>query len=116
MSRTKHLQVYQSAYAFSLEMYKLKLRMPVSLKHDLGAMIFSTSLVIVQEITIANSSVEKVKPLQKVLLSVESLWPLLKMAEDLKSISIHQYKLYIDLLVEIGSQTQSWLKWAKIKK
>ena len=68
------------------------------------------------EIPIANSSVEKVKPLQKVLLSVESLWPLLKMAEDLKSISIHQYKLYTDLLVEIGSQAQSWLKWAKIKK
>ncbi len=116
MARTKHLQVYQSAYAFSLEMYKLKLRMPVSLKHDLGSMIFSTSLEIIQEITIANSSVEKVKSLQKVLLSIESLWPLLRMAEDLKSISVNQYKLYTDLLVEMASQIQSWLKWAKTKK
>jgi hypothetical protein len=113
MARYQHLPVYKAFYAFSREVYRIKLKLPQSLKHDLGSMLFMSSLRCIRCVVFANGAQKKLRPLQELLLEVEGLWTLLRLLYDLKGISKGEFEVLTARLGEASPQVNAWLKWEK---
>jgi hypothetical protein len=113
MARYQHLPVYKTFYAFCREVYRIKAKLPQALRHDLGSMIFASSLRCLRCVVFANGSQKKLRPLQELLLEVEGLWTLLRLLYDLKGISKGEFEVLSARLAEAGPQVSAWLKWEK---
>lgn len=113
MARFQHLEVYHDMYRFVRELYKIKLKLPQALKHDLGQSACTSALRILKGITVANGSVNKSRTLNTVLLEVESLWMHLRLLYDLKGISKGEFEVMSELLSKVSPQIQNWIKWDK---
>ena len=113
MARYQHLPVYQALYTISLQTYRLKLKLPKSLKHDLGQIFFESSVRCLRGVVVANGSANKIRPLQQVLLEYETLWVYSRLLFDLRAISGGEFKVLSGLLTDAGKQLNAWLKWEK---
>ena len=113
MARYQHLPIYKSCYVFSRECYRLKLKLPKMLKHDLGSEVFRSSLRCLKLIVLANGSQQKIKYLQSLLSEVEILWFYLRLLYDLRAISKGEFKVISERLADLGKQTNAWLNWEK---
>jgi hypothetical protein len=113
MARYQHLPVYQALYTLSLQTYRLKLKLPKSLKHDLGQIFFESAIRCLRGVILANGSVNKMRPLQQVLLEFETLWVYSRLLFDLRAISSGEFEVLSGLLTDAGKQLNSWLKWEK---
>jgi hypothetical protein len=113
MARYQHLSVYQAMYSLSLQVYRLKLKLPKSLKHDLGQVFFESTIRCVRGIILANGGVNKIRPLQQVLLEFETLWVYARLLFDLKAISAGEFKVLSESMNGAGKQLNAWLKWEK---
>ena len=116
MARYQHLSVYQALYSLCLQIYKLKLKLPKTLKHDLGQTFFEGSVRCLRGVILANGSVSKIRPLQQVLLEFETLWVYSRVLFDLKAISAGEFRLLSETMTETGKQLNAWLKWEKQHK
>ncbi len=56
MARTRHLPLYAAIYGFSKETYRLKVKLPKALKHDLGQETFASAIKMLKCVVIANAS------------------------------------------------------------
>ena len=113
MARNNHLGIYQEAYRFCREIFKLKQKMPKLLKYDLGEKIGHSCLIVLRNIVIANGSKDKAKALNTIALEIDALWVYLRLAHDLEGISRGEFQVTSELLYEISKQNQNWLAWAK---
>ncbi|MBY0471377.1 four helix bundle protein [bacterium] len=113
MARYQHLPVYQALYSLNLKIYRLKLKLPKSLKHDLGQLFFETSVRCLRGVVLANGSANKVPALQRVLLEFETLWVYSRLLFDLRAISSGEFQVLSESLASTGKQLQAWLKWEK---
>ena len=111
MARYQHLPLYQEAYGFSREIYRLKLKLPKDLKHDLGSLTFQATLRCIRCIVFANGLKIKQKPLQTLLLEIEMLWSYLRLLHDLRGISRGEFQVLTERLESISKQAQAWQKW-----
>lgn len=111
MARYQHLPLYQETYAFSREVYRMKVKLPKELKHDLGSMVFQAALRCIRCIIFANGLKVKQKPLQELLLEIEMLWSYLRLLHDLRGISHGEFQVLTERLESIGKQAQAWQKW-----
>lgn len=73
MARFQHLPLYQSVYGLCLNAYRLKLKMPKSLKHDTGKVFVNNCLECLKFIVIANRLHEKKKHLDLLYFEFELL-------------------------------------------
>jgi len=83
MARYQHLPVYQTIYSITRELYRLKIKFPKHLKNDLGELFCASGLRCIRCVIFANGSQKKMKALQELLLEVETLWTLSRLAYDL---------------------------------
>jgi hypothetical protein len=113
MARYQHLPIYRAFYAFSREVYRIKIKLPKVLKHDLGSMLFVSSLRCLRCVVFANGSQKKLKPLQELLLEIEGIWALLRLLYDLKGISKGEFEALSIRLSEVGPQVNAWIRWEK---
>ena len=113
MARSKHLKIYQDAYHFTRELYRIKLKLPKALKYDLGEQISASALRMLKGVVVANGSKNKNSSLQVVTLEIEVIWVFLRMLLDLQGISKGEFNLLSERLVEISKQNNNWRSWAK---
>ena len=113
MSRTQSLPLYSSAYIFTREIYRIRVKLPKTLKFDLGQEVFQSSIKIIKCIVIANGAREKEAHISRLLLEIEVQWMLLRLLYDFKGISEGEFKVLSERLSDIGKQTQAWAKWQK---
>jgi hypothetical protein len=113
MARYDHLPLYKSLYTFSKEIYRTKNQLPKSLKHDLGAIVFTACLRMLRLLVIANGSSPKKGPLSELALEVQTLWTFLRLMYDLKGISKGQFGVLCEHLEDIQKQVTAWINWEK---
>ncbi len=113
MARFQHLEVYHDMYRFVRELYKLKMKLPQALRHDLGQAACLSALRVLKGITVANGSVNKSRTLNTVILEVEALWVHLRLLYDLKGISKGEFEVMSAQLSKVQPQLQNWVKWDK---
>ncbi|MBK7961666.1 MAG: four helix bundle protein [Bdellovibrionales bacterium] len=113
MARFKHLEIYQSAYKFTREVYRVKLTLTKNLKFDLGEKTLNSSLKIIRGLIIANGTKDRIKVLLQISLEIETLWVFLRMLFDFQGISRGEFEVLSNLLSNVAKQNQSWIKWSK---
>jgi hypothetical protein len=113
MAQFHHLEVYQQSFRFSKMVYQTKLKLPKTLKNDLGQMTFESALKLTRGIVIANGSEDKSKILNRLLLEIDVVWQFLRLMFDLKAISKGEFKNLSEILHDISTQLQKWLIWSK---
>ncbi len=116
VARYQHLPLYQCCYALTREIYRLRLKLPKALKHDLGQMTFETALRCLRFVIVANGQEKKEPTLRLLSLEIEILWTFSRLMFDLRGISAGEFKALSTRLSEVGSQTQSWLAWERKQK
>jgi hypothetical protein len=116
MARFHHLEVYQLSYRFSRMMYQTKIKLPKSMKNDLGQMAFQSALKVTRGIVIANGSLDKTKILNQVFLEIDVLWQFLRMMFDFKGISKASLKSYLVFYQIYLSRFKNGLNGQKINK
>jgi hypothetical protein len=113
MSRTQSLPLYSSAYLFTREIYRIRTKLPKSLKFDLGQEAFHSSIKILKCIVLANAAKEKELHLRGLLLEIEVQWLFLRLLYDFKGISEGEFKTLSERLSDITKQSKAWAKWQK---
>jgi hypothetical protein len=113
VARFKHLEIYQSAYKFTREVYQIKTKLPKNLKFDLGEKTLNSCLKIIRGLVIANGTKDRLKVLLQISLEIETLWVFLRMLFDFKGISRGEFEVLSNLLSSVAKQNQAWVKWSK---
>jgi hypothetical protein len=113
MARYQHLPIYQTAYSLTREIYRLKIKFPKVLKNDLGELLCASSLRCIRCVIFANGSQKKIKPLQELLLEVETLWTFSRLAYDLQAISKGEFQVLSEKLSDLSKQVNAWHRWEK---
>ncbi len=98
MSRTQHLPLYSSIYVFVREIYRIKLKLPKVLKHDLGKEVFGSAIKLLKCVVLANRAKEKERHIYRLLLEIEVQWTLLRLLFDLRGISEGEFKVLSERL------------------
>lgn len=111
MARTQHLPLYSATVVFAREIYRVRVKLPKTLKHDLGSESFQSALKLIKCIVLANRAHDKGRHIMRLLLEIEVQWALLRLLYDLKGISEGEFRALSERLAEIGKQAQAWLKW-----
>jgi len=91
----------------------MKLALPKTIKNDLGAEVFHSSVRCLKLVIVANGSEIKGKVLRELALEVEVQWVYLRLLHDLKAISTGQFEELCKRLVEISPQITAWMAWDK---
>ena len=113
MARTQHLPLYSASYIFTREIYRVRVKLPKTLKFDLGQEVFQSSIKILKCIVIANHARDKDSHVGRLLLEIEVQWMLLRLLYDFKGISEGEFKVLSERLSDISKQSQAWAKWQK---
>jgi hypothetical protein len=113
MAQAQHLPLYNSAYVFVREIYRIKIRLPKTLRHDLGQQTSESALNLVKYIVLANQSQLKETHISEILLEIETQWVFLRLLFDLRGITEGEFKVLSERLSDIGKQAQAWLNWAQ---
>jgi hypothetical protein len=111
VARAQHLPLYSAAYLLVREIYRLRIKLPKALKHDLGQEVFQSALKILKCVVLANRAHDKSRHISRLLLEVEVHWALLRLLFDFKGITEGEFKVLSARLSEIGKQAEAWLKW-----
>jgi hypothetical protein len=111
MTQLKNLPLYSSSYTYTKEIYCIKLKLPKSLKHDLGQEVFGSTLKILRCIVLANRAQEKTPHLSRLLLETEVQWAMIRLLFDLRGITEGEFAVLSEHLSSIEKQTHAWLKW-----
>ncbi len=111
MARAQHLPLYSAAFVFVREIYKIRVKLPKLLKHDLGQEIFQSALKILKCVVLANRARDKDRHITRLLLETEVQWAMLRLLYDLKGVSEGEFKVLSARLSDIGKQAQAWLRW-----
>lgn len=113
MAKFHHLEVYQLSYRFTKMIFETKIKLPKTLKGDLGQMTFLSALKLTRGVIIASSSQDKSKVLNLVALEIDVIWQFLRLMYDLKGISKGEFQVLSEVLTDISDQIQKWLNWSK---
>ena len=115
MVRSRHLPLYSASFSYIKEIYRVRIRLPKVLKHDLGHEVFHSAIRILKRIVIANGTKDKIFAISEILMEIELQWVFLRLLYDLKAISEGQFKAISVRLEGMERQAEAWLKWQKKK-
>ena len=113
MARFEHLPVYTQSYGLTKACFRALEQMPRGHKSIIGDRLVQSALRQTQLIVFANGSTHKMKPLDALILEIENMTLLLRVAVDVQAISEKHSKILSQRLFDIRKQTQSWRTWAK---
>ena len=110
MAQYSHLNIYKSAYDFTLEVIQVTKNCPKEFKYSIMEKIQNLSMDMVLDVYRANSSVDKSLHLKHLLENVEMLNVYSRVCYDLKIINLEKYTQLIERLSNISKQTNGWLQ------
>ena len=113
MARFEHLPLYNKSYELLKACFRALEKMPRGHKKSIGERLVESALRQTQLIVFANGSRNKEGPLVKLVLEVENMVLLLRIATDLKVLSLGEGHNMMERLFEIRKQVQAWRAWAK---
>jgi len=112
MSDIKELIIYQKHYDLMLYSFPIVGRFPKEQRFILGQQIENTMLDIGKTIVHANKLRQKREKLYELDVALEKLRFLIRLAKDLKMMSISKYGHHCERIDEIGKLLGGWMKSA----
>lgn len=106
----EQLPIFEKTYQIIRWLYPMIHKFPKSQRFVLGQQIESTALSILTGIISANGEWDKVPALKRVSASLDTLRILIRLAKDLKFISVRQYSFAAERVNEIGKMLGGWMK------
>ena len=113
--RYDHTKIFQSAYLLTIEIYRSSSKFSKEHKYTLGEKLKNFCGDMLDLIVAANSASDKFQLLKKLDLQLEKIKIHLRIAFDLKAISIGVFEVLSRHLDEIGRQLGGWRKWTEKK-
>lgn len=116
MAQYNHLPIFQSGYGLVLKIYQITHHFPREYKYTLGQKLKDISADFLDFIVIANSQENKTAALNEARTRLERLRIHIRLAQDLKIITLRGYESLCRSLEELSKQLSGWLEWSlKIK-
>lgn len=112
MAQYEHLPLFKNAYEFKLYFVKLSRGFPKDFKYGLAVEVRKLCLEIIDNIILANNSVDKGEYIQKIVLAVERIKIKIRLLNDLEVINLKSYRFSFESLIEISKQASAWKKWS----
>ena len=106
-------EIYKSTYDLSKLVTLLVANMPRNFKADFGAELRRRCMALVMRTYEANTSVDKAAVLQRMRMEIETVNLSLRLAVDLRLISVNQYSRAIAITDSIGKQATGWQKYSE---
>jgi len=113
MSESRELIIYQKHYDLMFYSFPIIGRFPKDQRFVLGQQILNAMLAIGMMIVHANKLRQKKGKLYEIDIELEKLRFLIRLAKDLKMMSISKYGHHCERLDEIGRLLGGWLKSAE---
>jgi four helix bundle protein len=113
MSDTWELVIYQKHYDLMVYSFPIIGRFPQNQRYVLGQQIENVMLAIGMMIVHANKMRQKKGKLYEIDIELEKLRFLIRLAKDLKMMSISKYGHHCECIDEIGRLLGGWLKSAE---
>lgn len=107
---TENLPIFEKTYRLILWLYPTINKFPKSQRFVLGQQIENTALSILTGIIISNAERDKLVALKRVSASLDTLRILIRLAKDLKFISVQQYLFAAERVNEVGKMLGGWMK------
>lgn len=113
MANSHHLEIYRDAYRLNRDLFRLKAKLPKSLRYDLGESLTLSGLKALRWIVFANSLADKTKALENLALELKYMMVLLRLNHDLQGLSHGEHQMLAETLNQIAEQNSKWLLWAR---
>lgn len=104
------LIIFQKVYDLILWLYPTINKFPKTQRFVFGQQIENTVLEILKGIIQANQERNKTPYLKQVSIDLDKLRILVRLAKDLRFISVRQYKLASEKINEIGKLLTGWMR------
>src|SRR3989344_2517343 len=104
----EQLTIFEKTYQLILWLYPAVRKFPKAQRFVLGQQIENTSLDILRGIIRANASRAKLPILFEASVDLDILRILLRLAKDLKFLSIRQYAFAAEMVNEVGKLLGGW--------
>ena len=106
-------EIYKSTYDLSKLVTLLVANMPRNFKADFGAELRRRCMALVMRTYEANTNEDKAAILQRMRMEIETVNLSLRLAVDLRLISVNQYSRAIVITDSIGKQATGWQKYSE---
>jgi len=113
MARFEHLPIYNKSFELTKACFRALERMPRGHKASVGDRIVNSAIRQTQLIVFANGVEKKDAALVKLILEIENMVLLLRVATDLKALSLGEGQQLVERLFDVRQQAQAWRAWAK---
>ncbi|MBU1449021.1 four helix bundle protein, partial [Patescibacteria group bacterium] len=110
MARYNHLPIFQSGYDLVLKIYRITHHFPREYKYTLGQKLKDISADFLDCIVTANSQEHKTAVLNEARTRLERLRIHVRLAHDLKIITLAGYESICRSLEELSRQLSGWLE------
>jgi len=104
------LIIFQKTYDLILWIFPMINRFPKKQRFVLGQQIENELLEIIKDIILANNERNKTEILKRISVRLDTLRILIRLAKDLKFLSIKQYENAAVKMNEIGKLLSGWMK------
>ena len=104
------LIIYQKCYDFILWIFPIVNKFPQKQRFVLGQQIENELLEIIKDIILANNEIEKSGILKRISVKLDTLRTLIRLAKDLRFLSIKHYENAAAKINEIGKLLNGWIK------
>ena len=106
-------EIYKSTYDLSKLVTQLVANMSRNFKADFGAELRRRCMTLVMRTYEANTNADKASILQRMRMEIETVNLSLRLAVDLRLISVNQYSRAIAITDSIGKQATGWQKYSE---
>lgn len=113
MPRYDHTKIFQSVYLLTIEIYRASSKFNKDYKYTLGEKLKDLCGDLLDLVVVANAATDKSELLRKLDLQLEKIRIHLRIAFDLKVISLGIFEVFSRQLDELGRQLGGWQKWAE---
>jgi hypothetical protein len=113
MARFEHLPIYNKSFELTKACFRALEHMPRGHKASVGDRIVNSSIRQTQLIVYINGVEKKDIALVKLVLEIENMVLLLRVATDLKALSLGEGQQIMERLFDVRKQAQAWRAWAK---
>jgi four helix bundle protein len=104
------LIIFQKTYDLILWIFPMINRFPKKQRFVLGQQIENELLEIIEDIILANNERSKIEILKRISVRLDTLRVLVRLAKDLRFLSIKQYGNAALKINEIGKLLSGWMK------
>lgn len=109
-TRHERLLIWQKAYNLTKDLMEITVRFPKPQQYDgLASEIRKTAFSLMETVMIANST-SGIATNQDLDRDIDYLKTIVRMARDLRYISIGQYEVISEKIVELGKMNGGWMK------